>query len=192
MNLTAWLTEAFYSPVAFFRLRKNHTQSFFFTQFFLIGAYFLILNHLCAFFLVKISFFALFFSVIFLFLGGFVKAGVFFSLINFEKPQTSFKDIWFIQALGLFPLYLTLPLLPFFDSFLGIGLLWIVISFTLSLIARIYLYRKILKISGHFVWISALIQGFLVLFLLFFFLGLGMAFLSQGINELIQGFLGIF
>lgn len=187
MNLTRFTAEAFYSPLTFFRYREGHPQALIFTQFFSAGAYVLLISHLLSFFGLKPSFLLIFFLTLTAFAGGFLKAGVFCALLNIDAPRVSLKKVWMIQALGLFPLYLTLPLLPLFEFSQGLSLVWIALSLSLAAGFRISFYRKIMGVKGHFVWVASVIQGFLMGALLIFSAGMGAAFLSRFLGEILRG-----
>lgn len=196
MKLRLLFSEAFYAPLAFFRLRRKEQYILHFQNLFFLAAYVTIALHLSWGGGFELNFLQLILLVGVFYLVGFIKVALYTAFLNAQKAEVSLREVWLLSALSLFPVFIFLPLGAFLGEFLSLFSEGLGMTFFYGSLLGVFIYVNILRTryikrifskQVSFVWLislSEILLFFLTSLVLFL---LGMTFVIKTVDNLLKG-----
>jgi hypothetical protein len=183
MKIVNYWTEVFYSPKAFFRLRKNSPNIRYFLTVFPLLAYMLAAAAISLGVGFRVGFFQFFIFTLIFYGVGFLKTSLYTSLLNFEEPVARFRDVWFWNAVALFPLVIFFPLLAAISNFKGVFLMGFFFVLGYSNYKKTKYLENYYGRKMNFVWAVSLLEVLFIVILVSVVLGTGILFFITLIRE---------
>lgn len=186
MKFFPLIAEAFYAPKSFFRLRRNNPDVFYFLTFFYLLAVVSLTANLSLAFGIVLNFIQFFFLVLFFYLATFLKAALFSAFLNADAPKVSLKEIWLLNALTVYPVFIFVPLGAALGHYQGFFLSFIFLTFGYVNYIRTKYLSAFYGVRARFVWIVSLSEILFVVFTLLTMAGMGLLYISTLLQEMIK------
>ncbi|HCL56484.1 MAG TPA: hypothetical protein DHW82_05685 [Spirochaetia bacterium] len=188
MRLLTYFGEIFYAPKSFIEIREKNNFLRFFLNVFYFLSYFLLAASLSNLFEFPLSLFQLFLFTGLFYTGSFIKTGIYSFFLNKEKALVSSFDIWKINAVSLYPLFIFLPLSMTASSMKGIQLLLIISAFLFVNFNRKSWIERFFSRKAVFIWIVSFSGILLSVFFILFLSSIGIGFAIALLKELMIEF----